>query len=77
MTALPYRMEDSKGAVGLSVSPGNLIVVAYFFGPILAGLANRHLHQKATDTRRIYYTPKKRKLSNNLLKHGIILYHFL
>lgn len=36
-------MEDTKGTVGLSVSPSDLIVVSYFFGPILAGLANRHL----------------------------------
>ena len=38
-------MEDTKGAVGLSVSPSDLIVVSYLCGPILAGLANRHLLQ--------------------------------
>lgn len=43
VTAILQRMEDAKGAVGLSVSPSDLIVVSYFSGPILAGLANRHL----------------------------------
>ena len=40
---VPFVHEKHKRRRGLSVSPGNLIVVAYFFGPILAGLANRHL----------------------------------
>ena len=43
ITAVFQRMEDAKSAVGLSVSPSDLIVVSYFCGPILAGLANRHL----------------------------------
>lgn len=40
---VPFAHGRHKRRRGLSVSPGNLIVVAYFFGPILAGLANRHL----------------------------------